>query len=84
MTATGLAVDDVHVRYGDVHAVRGVSFRFPPTRMLALTGSSGAGKSSLMWALAGALTPSSGSVRLDTAAIIGREDAVAKGVVIVP
>jgi peptide/nickel transport system ATP-binding protein len=50
MTATlrssGLAVTDLHVHYGDSHAVRGVSFAVAPGQTLAIVGESGCGKSS--------------------------------------
>jgi oligopeptide/dipeptide ABC transporter ATP-binding protein len=50
MTATlrssGLAVTDLHVHYGERHAVRGVSFAVAPGQTLAIVGESGCGKSS--------------------------------------
>jgi peptide/nickel transport system ATP-binding protein len=57
-TPTGeLVVEDLHVRYGEVEAVRGVSLRAPAGRTLALVGESGCGKSSLALALARLLPP---------------------------
>jgi oligopeptide/dipeptide ABC transporter ATP-binding protein len=50
MTATlrssGLAVTDLHVHYGERHAVRGVSFAVARGQTLAIVGESGCGKSS--------------------------------------
>ena len=56
-TAEGLAVRDLHVRYGDRHAVRGVSFTVEPGETLALVGESGCGKSSTAHAIARLLPP---------------------------
>jgi peptide/nickel transport system ATP-binding protein len=52
-----LAVADLHVRYGDRHAVRGVSFAVAPGETLALVGESGCGKSSTAHAIARLLPP---------------------------
>jgi len=54
-----LAVEDLHVRYGDRHAVRGVSFAVAPGETLALVGESGCGKSSTAHAIARLLPPGS-------------------------
>ncbi len=52
-----LAVEDLHVRYGDRHAVRGVSFAVAPGETLAIVGESGCGKSSTAHAVARLLPP---------------------------
>jgi oligopeptide/dipeptide ABC transporter ATP-binding protein len=52
-----LAVEDLHVRYGERHAVRGVSFTVAPGETLALVGESGCGKSSTAHAIARLLPP---------------------------
>ena len=48
----GLTVSDLHVRYGETHAVRGVSFSVESGRILAIVGESGCGKSSTAHAIA--------------------------------
>ncbi|MGH2871941.1 MAG: ATP-binding cassette domain-containing protein, partial [Solirubrobacteraceae bacterium] len=53
----GLAVRDLHVRYGERHAVRGISFGVAPGRTLALVGESGCGKTSAALAVARLLPP---------------------------
>ncbi len=50
--AGGLTVEDLHVRYGEAHAVRGVSFTVAPGETLAVVGESGCGKSSTALAIA--------------------------------
>ncbi len=59
LTASGL-----HVRYPRSWAVRGVDLRVRGGEVAALMGRNGAGKSSLLWALAGAGHRSAGQVRL--------------------
>ncbi|MGB0734030.1 MAG: ATP-binding cassette domain-containing protein [Pontibacterium sp.] len=52
-------------RYGHVTALDGADFDLYPGEVLAVIGDNGAGKSSLIKALSGALIPDSGSVELD-------------------
>ena len=54
----------VVVRYGDVHAVRGVNLDLYSGQVLALMGRNGSGKSSLLWALQGAGPRHGGAVDL--------------------
>lgn len=57
-----LAARGMHVRYRRAHAVRGVDLDLTGGTVTALMGRNGAGKSSLLWALAGAGPRSAGSV----------------------
>ena len=57
-----LEVADLRVRYGAVHAVRGVSLAVEPGSVLGLVGESGSGKSRLPGAVG--LTPSTGRIRI--------------------
>ena len=59
-----LSVEDVVVTYGGVRAVDGVSLQFPAGSVTGLIGPNGAGKTSLLNVIAGALRPTSGTVRL--------------------
>jgi fructose transport system ATP-binding protein len=52
-------------RYGHVHALRGADLELFPNEILAIIGDNGAGKSSLIRALSGALQPDEGEIRLD-------------------
>ncbi len=54
--ATVLSARGVEVRFGELMAVRGVDLDLPRGSVTALLGRNGAGKSSLLWALQGALT----------------------------
>jgi branched-chain amino acid transport system ATP-binding protein len=60
-----LELHDVHVRYGRVHAVRGVSLTVEPGEIVAVLGANGAGKSSLLKAVMGLAPASGGRIELD-------------------
>jgi branched-chain amino acid transport system ATP-binding protein len=57
-----LEVHDLHVRYGRVHALRGVSLTVEPGEIFAVLGANGAGKSSLLKALIGLQPAAAGRV----------------------
>jgi len=57
-----LAVHELEVRYGRVHAVRGVSLTLAEGEVVAVLGANGAGKSSLLRAVLGLTKPCGGAV----------------------
>jgi branched-chain amino acid transport system ATP-binding protein len=61
--ASMLEVRDLHVRYGDMHAVRGVSFTVGAGEAVGIIGANGAGKTTTLLAVLG-LVPATGEVRL--------------------
>ncbi len=68
-----VTVKDLRVRYGDVEALRGVSFALGAGESLAVVGESGSGKSTLALCVAGLLQPpeAMGSVRLGDTELMG-------------
>ncbi|WP_462363135.1 ATP-binding cassette domain-containing protein, partial [Pyramidobacter porci] len=48
-----LKVDDVHVFYGSIHAVKGISFEVFQGETVTLIGANGAGKSTTLNAISG-------------------------------
>ena len=57
-----LEVNDIHVYYGSIHAVKGVSFTVEEGEIVTLIGANGAGKSTVLNTISGLLHPRSGSV----------------------
>ena len=58
-----LKVDDIHVYYGSIHAVKGGSFEVNEWEIVTLIGANGAGKSTVLNTVSGLLHPRTGSVR---------------------
>ena len=57
-----LKVEDMHVYYGAIHAVKGVSFEVGEGEIVALIGANGAGKSTVLKTISGLMHPRSGSI----------------------
>jgi branched-chain amino acid transport system ATP-binding protein len=57
-----LKVDDIHVYYGAIHAVKGVSFEVQEGEIVALIGANGAGKSTILKTVSGLMHPRSGKI----------------------
>jgi ABC-2 type transport system ATP-binding protein len=64
MSPAPIEVRDLHVRYGDVHAVRGVSLSVAEGEVYALLGHNGAGKTSTVEVLEGHRRAAGGDVRV--------------------
>ncbi|HET7457451.1 MAG TPA: sugar ABC transporter ATP-binding protein [Gemmatimonadaceae bacterium] len=60
-----LTIDSLHKRFGGVHALRGVGLDVRAGEVHALVGENGAGKSTVINVLAGAVRPDSGTVAFD-------------------
>ena len=57
-----LKVEDMHVYYGAIHAVKGISFEVGEGEIVALIGANGAGKSTVLKTISGLMHPRSGSI----------------------
>jgi len=57
-----LKIDDIHVYYGAIHAIKGVSFEVGEGEIVALIGANGAGKSTILKTISGLMHPRSGSI----------------------
>ncbi len=80
-----LDVENLNVHYGAVHAVQGVSFAVAEGEVVAIVGSNGAGKSTIMWALSGVKERSGGVIELFGSPLPSRpHDVVARGLALVP
>ena len=80
-----LEIEDMHVAYGQVEAVRGVSLSVPSGKIATVIGPNGAGKTTLLGAVMG-LLPSRGSIRFAGVRVDGRdtEALVRLGMTLVP
>ncbi len=52
-----LKLEDVHVYYGQVHALKGITMEVQDGELVTLLGANGAGKSTTLMALSGILRP---------------------------
>ncbi len=58
-----LSVDNLHVYYGAIHAVKDVSLQVQEGEIVTLIGANGAGKSTVLNTISGILKPKSGSIQ---------------------
>ena len=66
--STILKVEDIHVYYGSIHAIKGISFHVEEGEIVTLIGANGAGKSTTLNTIAGLLRSRTGSISfMDTA-----------------
>jgi len=81
-----LEVRDLHVAYGQIDAVRGISFDVEAGQVVALIGSNGAGKTTTLRTLSGLQQPGAGEIRFDGQRIdrLPAHEIVARGVAHAP
>ena len=79
-------VDGIHVRYGDLVALRGVSLAVEEGEVVCIIGPNGAGKSTALAAIAGGVHPHAGDIRIVGRSILGQrpEQLARLGVSLVP
>ena len=66
-----LRVDDIHVYYGSIHAIKGISFEVKEGEIVTLIGANGAGKSTTLNTVSGLLKPRSGMITFEGKGIVG-------------
>jgi branched-chain amino acid transport system ATP-binding protein len=81
-----LEVRDLHVYYGQIHALKGVSFYVGEGEVVTLLGNNGAGKTTTLRTLSGLLPPRTGEVLLHGQSMLGTaaHAIVQKGITHVP
>jgi branched-chain amino acid transport system ATP-binding protein len=81
-----LKVDKIRVRYGGIVALHEVTFEVNRGELVAIVGANGAGKSTSLKAIVGAVSPVSGRIEFDGVDITGEKSAkiVRRGITYVP
>ena len=80
-----LSIENLNVHYGTIHAVQGISFSVAEGEIVSIVGSNGAGKSTVMWTLAGVVKPSSGTVEVFGSPLPAKpHEIVGMGIALVP
>ncbi len=81
-----LEVNDLHVYYGEIHALKGISFTVTAGEIVTLLGNNGAGKSTTLKTVSGLLAPRTGAILLDGTSLVGTppHGVVEKGITHVP
>ena len=86
MSANILEVEGLHARYGKSHVLQGVTLTVGEAELVTLLGRNGAGKSTTLKSIAGAVTPTGGSVRFQGENVAGQAPhrIAQRGVCLVP
>lgn len=81
-----LEVNNIHTYYGNIHALKGISFDVEMGEIIALIGSNGAGKTTILRTISGLMDPREGSVVFDGEDIstMRADMLVPKGIAMVP
>jgi branched-chain amino acid transport system ATP-binding protein len=81
-----LEIDDIHVFYDKIEALKGISLVVEERQIVTLVGGNGAGKSTTLRAISGLLHPRQGAIRYDGRPLmgLGAHEIAAIGVVHVP
>ena len=81
-----LEIKDLHVHYGGIHALKGISLAVPEGKIVTLIGANGAGKSTTLKAICGLVKPSSGEIGFGQESLVGQKtvDIIKKGITLVP
>jgi branched-chain amino acid transport system ATP-binding protein len=66
-----LKVNDIHTFYGQIEALKGISLEVNDGEIVTLIGANGAGKSTTLKTISGALTPKSGTIEFEGRTISG-------------
>jgi branched-chain amino acid transport system ATP-binding protein len=81
-----LKVNNLHVFYGGIHALKGISFNVLESQIVTLLGANGAGKSTTLRAISGIVKPKEGEIIFEGRNIIGLPpyEIVKLGIAMVP
>ena len=67
-----LKIENLHVAYGGIQALRGISMEVPDSKIVTLIGANGAGKSTTLRTVTGLVKAASGSVQWNGEELLGK------------
>ena len=67
-----LKIENLHVNYGGIQALRGISMEVPDGKIVTLIGANGAVKSTTLRTITGLVKAASGSIQLDGEELLGK------------
>ena len=81
-----LKINDLHVAYGGIKALRGISLEVPEGKIVTLIGSNGAGKSTTLRTISGLVKAVSGSITYNGKELLGMpiNQIIEEGIIHVP
>ncbi|WP_333871004.1 ABC transporter ATP-binding protein [Desulforamulus putei] len=81
-----LKIEDLHVYYGGIHALKGITLEVPENKIVTLVGANGAGKSTTLRAISGLVPVARGKITFRGEEITRTKTAeiVKKGITLVP
>ncbi len=81
-----LSINNVHVYYGGIHALKGVSLDAPEGKIVTLIGANGAGKSTLLRAICNLIPSKSGDIRFKEHSLLRlpTHEIVKRGIAMIP
>ncbi|MDF2839625.1 MAG: transporter ATP-binding protein [Clostridia bacterium] len=81
-----LKINDLHVHYGGIHALNGITLEVPENKIVTLIGANGAGKSSTLKSIMGLAKTSHGTIQFNGEEITGKPTThmVSQGLILVP
>jgi len=81
-----LKIDNLHVHYGNIHAIKGISFEVNEGEIVTLIGSNGAGKSTILKTISQILKQTEGTIEFIGESIknVAPHKVVEKGIIHVP
>lgn len=81
-----LKVEDLHVYYGGIHALKGINFEVPKGKVITLIGANGAGKSTTLRTICGLVEQTEGSIyyKENNISELDTKERAVQGLVMVP
>lgn len=81
-----LKINDLHVSYGGIKAIRGINLEVPDGKIVTLIGANGAGKSTTLRSIVGLVNTDSGSITYQGKELLGMQSnkIIEEGITLVP